>query len=135
MTIARVSEADLGWVVEVLGRRRAALVPHAPVFWSPSPHAERYHRDFLRRLLISGAAEGYRTETGVLIAMRTERGWNIDDAWVADDQWAEGGDAHALWAEFAGRHSGDEVGMVCPAYEPVRCAFAARQGLVVTHTW
>lgn len=119
----------------MLGDRRRALLPSAPLFWRPSEHAARYHRAFLNKLLAREAAAGYRTETAVLIAADQAHGWDVDDAHVANGRWVASPDADALWAAFAGEHRGDPVRMVCPVYERERTDFAVGNGLILANTW
>ncbi|MFC5177040.1 hypothetical protein [Nocardioides taihuensis] len=124
---------DLDWVVAALGRRRAALVPHAPVFWRPAPDAAARHREHLTHLLGDGGALGWRTDDAVLVAARLGDGWLVDDAAAPDDRWDDEG--ALLWEAFSGECRGSSVRFVCPTYETGRAAFARGVGLAVSESW
>jgi hypothetical protein len=55
MTVRTMTAADLDWAVSAHGRRREALVPHAPVYWRPAAGA-------------SGPPSIHRLHTGLTLA-------------------------------------------------------------------
>lgn len=134
MGVRAVTVDDLDWVVAVLAERLKLLIPHAPIFWQPSPHAARIHRAYLARLLTQAGARGYRTAAAVLIAAPGPPGWIVDDARVPGEQWGTP-DADALWRAFTTDCGGDPVRFVCPRYEQERGAFAVRVGLTLAESW
>lgn len=42
-----MTQDDIEWAVDVLAERRAALIPHAPLFWRSAQGARERLRDFL----------------------------------------------------------------------------------------
>jgi hypothetical protein len=58
VTVRRLTPDDVGWAVGRLARRRARLVPYAPVYWRPAHDADAAHRRFLAHVLGKGAAPG-----------------------------------------------------------------------------
>lgn len=135
MTARRATPADLDWIVELLGERRARLVRHAPIFWRPAAESRGRHRAFIDHLLTDAGTRAYRTDNAVLIAAPRGDGWLVDDAYVRDEQWSEGQEWMALWNAFARDCGGAQVRFVCPTYEYDRAAFAARDGLAVGESW
>lgn len=132
MTLVReMTPDDIDWAVEVLARRRAFLVPHAPVYWRPAADASERHREFLTYVITDGGGVGYRTDDGLIIAAPGRQGWTIDDAWVPADRWSDEG--LALWTSTLER-AGD-VRFVCPVFEPERASFARDRGLVLANSW
>lgn len=131
MRVRRLGPSDLDWAAGRLARRRAALVPFAPVFWRPSVDAEQRHREFLTSLLENGAV-GFRTDDDLVLAHPRGDGWVVDDAAVAADRWESAG--RALWEATSGEVSGP-VRWVCPVPEPARLAFVRRQGFEVVESW
>lgn len=119
MTASVATMDDLDFTVDVLRRRREALVPHAPVFWLPAPDADARHRAYLHHLLTEGGARAWRTSTSVLVAARRGAGWLVDDfrAETASD-------AIDLWNAFASTCEGDGLRFVVPTYEKARAAHA-----------
>lgn len=133
MDVRPLTPAGAGWAAEVLARRRAALVPHAPVYWRPAADAVARHRDFLASVLGAGGGIGFRTEDGLMIATRGPRGWTVDDAWVPPDRWER--DGAALWDRTIAGTGDGAVRFVCPVAEPERTAFARRRGLAPATSW
>ena len=133
MTVRALTVDDLEWAVETLGRRRANLVPFAPVLWRPATSASRVHLAFLRSLITSGGALGFRTDHALLIAAPGRPSWNVDDAFVPPGQW--GTDGQQLWDALAARIRGERVRFVCPVFEVERAHFASSAGLTVADSW
>jgi hypothetical protein len=131
--VRQLTLEDLDWAVAVLARRRAALVPYAPVYWRPAPSAAAIHRAHLRHVLTEAGGLGLRTDDALLIAVPGRRGWTIDDAAVSDGGWDSAG--RRLWAAFASQADGDVVRFVCPVPETERLHFAVSLGLEVTESW
>jgi hypothetical protein len=124
---------DLDWAVAVLARRRAALVPYAPVYWRAAPSAAEVHRTYLRHLITEAGGLSFRTDEALLIAVPGRHGWTIDDAAVPDGGWDAVG--RQLWAAFAAKAAGDAVRFVCPTPEFERLEFAVGLGLEVAESW
>lgn len=134
MAVPAVTPHDLDRVVEVLGRRREALVPHAPIFWRLAPDSDACHRAYLVHLLSeAGGARGWRSSTSVLIAAPQGPGWLVDDLAVDAQEGAT--DGHDLWNAFAADCAGEHVRLVCPTYEAQRAKLAVAAGLVVSESW
>lgn len=134
MAVPAVTPHDLDRVVEVLGRRREALVPHAPIFWRLAPDSDACHRAYLVHLLSeAGGARGWRSSTSVLIAAPQGPGWLVDDLAVDAKEGAT--DGHDLWNAFAAACAGEEIRLVCPTYEAQRAKLAVAAGLVVSESW
>lgn len=131
--VRQLTPDDLDWAVAVLARRRAALIPYAPVYWRPAPSAATIHRAHLHHVITEAGGLGFRTDDALLIAVPGRRGWTIDDAAVPDGGWDCVGPR--LWAAFASRVDGDMVRFVCPAPESGRRHFAASLGLEVVESW
>ncbi len=131
MPVRALTAEDLDWAVDELGRRRAALVPYAPVFWRPAEGGRAAHRRFLGPLLDRGGL-GFRTDTGLLVAAPRPGGWTVDDLVVPAGGWSTTG--QELWTAFATRASGS-VRVVCPVPEPDRAGFARAQGLALAASW
>lgn len=129
-----VTVDDVDWVVAALGRRRAPLVEHAPVFWRPAVDATERHRDFITHLITDGGARAYRTQASVLIATPRGDGWLIDDAAVKDGRWC-GGDGVTLWNALASDVAGAQARFVSPTYEGERGEFAQAAGLRLDASW
>lgn len=128
-----LTERDLDWAVEVLGRRRARLAPHAPVYWRPAIDAAERHRQFMSYVVGEGGGFGFRTDDSVIISSPGGSGWTIDDAWVSPDQWPEEG--LLLWDSTLAQTGPDPLRFVCPTFEPERAAFAADRGLSLASSW
>lgn len=132
MTTAALVRDDVPWAVQVLARRRASLVPHAPVFWRAAADADARHREYVAELLAAGA-RGYRTASSVLVAAPARQGWLVDNLAVAG--------AHAdtegreLWDAFAADCGGEDVRFVRPTYESARARLAADAGLGLSESW
>jgi hypothetical protein len=131
--VRELTVEDLDWAVAVLARRRAALVPYAPVYWRPAPCAGEIHRSYLRHLITEAGGLGFRTDDALLVAAPGRRGWTIDDAAVPNGGWDSFG--RQLWAAFASQVEGDAVRFVCPVPETDRLHFAASLGLEVAESW
>jgi hypothetical protein len=131
--VRQLTLEDLDWAVAVLARRRAALVPYAPVYWRRAPSAAAIHRAHLRHVLTDSGGLGFRTDDALLIAVPGRRGWTIDDAAVPDGRWDSVG--RQLWAAFASQVDGHAVRFVCPVPETERLHFAVSLGLEVTESW
>lgn len=131
MVVTPVTDDDLDWVVDVLRRRREALVPHAPVFWRPAPDAGARHRAYLEHLLTRDGARAWRTSSSTLVAAHRGDGWLVDDVHVED--WTS--DGVDLWNAFASGCGGYDVRFVVPTYETARAQHAAAAGLTVVESW
>jgi hypothetical protein len=131
--VRQLTLEDLDWAVAVLARRRAALVPYAPVYWRPASGAADLHRTHLRHVIAEAGGLGFRTDDALLVAVPGRRGWTIDDAAVPDGGWDSVG--RRLWAAFASQVEGDAVRFVCPVPETDRLHFAVRLGLEVVESW
>lgn len=127
--------SDIEWAVKVLARRRAGLVPHAPLYWRPAADALERHRAYLAHLIGGeGHGFGFRTDDALMIAASGPHGWTVDDAWVQPDRWEHEG--LALWTRTAAEvGTGNIVRFVCPVFEPERTSFARHQGLVLDNSW
>ncbi|RYC11251.1 hypothetical protein [Nocardioides zhouii] len=132
MAPSALTHDDLEWALDVLARRRQALVPHAPAFWRPAPDALDRHRDHLDHLLSAGA-RGFRTAGSVLLAAPRGDGWLVDDAAVEGA--APASEWQHLWDAFADACPGDAVRLVCPTYDAERAEHATRVGLNVAESW
>lgn len=128
-----MTQDDVGWAVSVLARRRAALVPHAPLYWRPAADALERHRAHLAHVIGEGQGVGFRTTDALMVAAEGGRGWTIDDAWVQPDRWER--DGAELWALTMEHVDTDPVRFVCPVFEPERAAFARHRGLVPASSW
>lgn len=128
-----MTQNDVGWAASVLARRRAALVPHAPLYWRPAADALERHRAHLAHVIGEGQGVGFRTNDALMVAAKGERGWTIDDAWVQPDRWER--DGEELWARTMEHVGTDPVRFVCPVFEPERAAFARQRGLVPESSW
>ena len=131
MVVTPVTDDDVDWVVDVLRRRREALVPHAPVFWRPAPDADARHRAYLDHLLAGAGARAWRTSSSVLVAAHRGDGWLVDDVHV-EGWFSDGVD---LWNAFASSSGGDDVRFVVPTYETARAQHAAAAGLTLAESW
>ncbi len=129
----RLTVADVGGVVGVLGERRAALVAYARLFWRPAVNAAQAHRKFLTHLLGDGGGIGFASDSALLIAAPGRDGWVVDDAAVPEGDWGLTG--RALWDALVGHDPGANVRFVCPVPEPDRAAFAESAGLKLTESW
>lgn len=98
MTASLLMRDDLAWALDVLARRRRALVDLAPVFWRPAADALERHRTYLDHLLSAGA-RGFRTAGSVLFAAPRGEGWLVDDAAVEGA--APASEWQHLWDAFA----------------------------------
>lgn len=126
--------SDIEWAVGLLARRRAALVPHAPVYWRPSADALERHRAYLAYLIGDGQGFGFRTDEALMIAARGPHGWTVDDAWAPPDRWEY--DGLVLWTRTAAKFGTAElVRFVCPVFEPERASFARNRGFVLANSW
>lgn len=133
MSVRTLTLNDLDWAVDRLAERRAGLVPHAPVLWHSAANAPEAHQRYLSYLLTNGRGQGYRSDTGLLIAAPNPSGWTVDDMVVPRAEWATTG--QDLWHAFAATSLGSSVRFVCPVPEPERAAFARLQGLLLTTSW
>jgi hypothetical protein len=134
VTVRRVGPDDLDWAVDLLARRRARLVPYAPLYWRPARDARPAHRRHLDHVLGAGGGIGFRTDDAVLIAAPgRDGGWTVDDAVVPDGAWA--GTGRLLWDALAGQVGGGSVRFVCPTPEPERGRFGLAQGLRLQASW
>jgi len=128
-----MTQDDVDWAVGVLAHRRAALVPHAPVYWRPAADAAQRHTEFLAYILGDGGGIGFRTENGLMVAAPGRQGWTIDDAWVPRGLWAQ--DGLDLWTHTVEQLGAEPVRFVCPVFEPERSSFARDRGLTLVNSW
>lgn len=134
MTVRRLTPDDVGWAVGRLARRRARLVPYAPVYWRPAHDADAAHRRFLAHVLGKGGGTGFRTDDALMIAAPGRGGgWTVDDAVVADGGWADTG--QQLYNALSQETAGSSIRFVCPTPEPERSQFAQAQGLQLQTSW
>jgi hypothetical protein len=125
---------DVDWVVDRLARRRAALVPHAPVYWRPAANAIQAHRQFLGYVLGKGGGIGFCTGEAFMIATPgCHNLWTIDDAVIPDGEWI--GTGPQLWDALSSEIRESSVRFVCPAPEPQRAEFARTLGLTLHNSW
>jgi hypothetical protein len=100
VTVRRLGVHDLGWAADRLAWRRSRLVPYAPLYWRPARDAGRTHRRYLGHVLGEGGGVGFRTDDAVMVATPGPSGGRtIDDAVVADGDWADTG--QQLWDALA----------------------------------
>lgn len=130
----RMTNSDLEWAVDLLTRRREALVPFAPVYWAPVPDARDRHREFLRGHLngeIPGAV-GIRTDHAVLFGLaRPDDTLLLDDVAVTDESYWDPDGRALILAAARGRR----VRFVCPTPEAARRACAESLGLATVEAW
>ena len=133
MTARRLTVRDVDWMVAALARRRAALVPYAPVYWRPAANARQAHRDYLDHLLREGGGIGARTDSAFMIAAPGRFGVTLDDAVVPDAEWRTSG--HEVWYALAAELSGSRGRFVCPVPERRRLDFARSRGFELVDSW
>jgi hypothetical protein len=133
VAMRRLTPDDAGWAAGLLARRRARLVPYAPVYWRPARDADAAHRRFLAYVLGKGGGIGFRTDDSLMIAAPGRESWTVDDAVVADGAWADTG--QHLYDALAQEIAGSTIRFVCPAPEPERSQFAHAQGLQLQSSW
>ncbi|GAA5155515.1 hypothetical protein GCM10023340_41020 [Nocardioides marinquilinus] len=130
-----LTPADLDWVADLAGARRAALVEHAPRFWRPAADAAARHRAFLGHLIADDATVGLRTDRGFVLAVPGRRRAVVDD-WAVADPAAWAVDGVALLTALREALPGEAwVRVVGAAAETERLAAAAVVGLEPAEVW
>ena len=106
MTVRALTVDDLEWAVETLGRRRANLVPFAPVLWRPATSASRVHLAFLRSLITSGGALGFANNKAWDSAETVRRAW-LAESFLTRTSPPKGAETFIALAVAHGEHPDD----------------------------